>query len=52
MSAASRRRIAARVPLRRWGSPRDIANTVLFLVEGTDFITGSTIFVDGGQLIA
>lgn len=52
MSPAARRRIAARVPLRRWGSPRDIANTVLFLVEGTDFITGSTIFVDGGQLIA
>ena len=52
MSAAARRRIAQRVPLKRWGSPQDIANTVLFLIEGTDFMTGSTVFVDGGQLIA
>ena len=52
MSASSRSRVRSRVPLRRWGSPRDIANTVLFLIEGTDFMTGSTIFVDGGQLIA
>ncbi len=52
MSAQERSRIAQRVPLKRWGSSEDIANTVLFLIEGTDFITGSTIFVDGGQLIA
>jgi NAD(P)-dependent dehydrogenase (short-subunit alcohol dehydrogenase family) len=47
-----RRRIARRVPLRRWGSPKDIVNTVLFLIEGTDFMTGSVVFVEGGQLIA
>lgn len=52
MSAAARRRIAQRVPLQRWGSPQDIANTVLFLIEGTDFMTGSVVCVDGGQLIA
>ena len=52
MSPSQRTRIAARVPLQRWGSPQDIANTVVFLIEGTDFMTGSTIFVDGGQLIA
>jgi NAD(P)-dependent dehydrogenase (short-subunit alcohol dehydrogenase family) len=52
MSAAARRRIAAHIPLKRWGSPKDIANTVIFLIEGTDFMTGSTVFVDGGQLIA
>ncbi len=52
MSAAARTRVAARVPLKRWGSPQDIVNTVLFLIEGTDFMTGSTVFVDGGQLIA
>jgi NAD(P)-dependent dehydrogenase (short-subunit alcohol dehydrogenase family) len=52
LSPAARARIARRVPLKRWGSPQDIANTVLFLVEGTDFMTGSTVFVDGGQLIA
>lgn len=52
LSVPARARIARRVPLRRWGSPTDITNTVLFLIEGTDFMTGSTIFVDGGQLIA
>ena len=52
MSARERARIIKRVPLKRWGSPQDIANTVLFLIEGTDFMTGSTVFVDGGQLIA
>ncbi|MBI2104479.1 MAG: SDR family oxidoreductase [Candidatus Omnitrophica bacterium] len=52
MSQAARERIARRVPLGRWGDPQDIVNTVLFLIEGTDFMTGSTIFVDGGQLIA
>jgi len=52
MTAAQRARIIRRVPLQRWGSPQDIANTVLFLIEGTDFMTGSVVFVDGGQLIA
>lgn len=52
MTPAQRARIAARVPLRRWGSPQDIVQTALFLIEGTDFMTGSTVFVDGGQLIA
>ena len=52
MSAVARARVAKRVPLKRWGSPQDIVNTVLFLIEGTDFMTGSTVFVDGGQLIA
>ena len=52
MTAAERRRVAKRVPLKRWGSPQDITNTILFLIEGTDFMTGSTVFVDGGQLIA
>ena len=52
MGASARSRVAARVPLKRWGSPQDIANTVQFLIEGTDFMTGSVVFVDGGQLIA
>jgi NAD(P)-dependent dehydrogenase (short-subunit alcohol dehydrogenase family) len=34
-----------------WGSPRDIANAVAFLIEGSDFITGAILPVDGGRLI-
>jgi pteridine reductase len=44
-----RERVLRRVPLRRMGSPEDVANAVLFLVEGTDFATGSVVAVDGGQ---
>lgn len=52
MSRSAKDRVARRVPLQRWGSPQDIVNTILFLIEGTDFMTGSVVFVDGGQLIA
>lgn len=37
--------------LKRIGSPEDIANTVLYLTEGTDFVTGIVIPVDGGRTI-
>ncbi len=46
------KKIKGKVPLKRIGSPEDIVQTVVFLLEGTDFITGSTVFVDGGELIA
>jgi NAD(P)-dependent dehydrogenase (short-subunit alcohol dehydrogenase family) len=38
--------------VKRLGSPQDIVNSVLFLIEGSDFITGHTLLVDGGRLIA
>jgi NAD(P)-dependent dehydrogenase (short-subunit alcohol dehydrogenase family) len=38
-----------RTPLRRIGDPKDIANTVAFLIEGSDFINGEIIKVDGGR---
>ncbi len=40
------------VPLGRLGTPRDIANAVLFLAsEEASYITGTTIIVDGGQTL-
>ena len=38
-----------KVPMRRAGTASDIADTVLFLIEGPDYITGAIIHVDGGQ---
>ncbi len=39
-------------PSKSMGSPADVANTVAFLVaEKTNFITGQTIYVDGGKSI-
>jgi acetoacetyl-CoA reductase len=43
-------KIIARIPVGRLGKPEDIARTVLFLVaDDADFITGSTLSVNGGQ---
>jgi 3-oxoacyl-[acyl-carrier protein] reductase len=40
------------VPLGRLGTPRDIANTALFLAsDEASYITGTTIIVDGGQTL-
>ncbi|MCG3116554.1 MAG: SDR family oxidoreductase [Candidatus Manganitrophus sp. SA1] len=44
--------ISRNTPLKEVGSPQDIVNAILFLIEGTDFMTGATIVVDGGRLIA
>ena len=39
------------IPLGRLGSPRDVANAFLFLAsDDAEYITGTTIVVDGGQL--
>jgi pteridine reductase len=37
--------------LKRIGNPADVANSVLFLLEGSDFITGQVVVVDGGRSI-
>jgi pteridine reductase len=51
-SDSQRQAIIRATPLKRIGSPRDVAQTVVFLVEGSDFLTGAIIPVDGGRLIA
>ena len=45
-------KVVAKTPLGRFGSPEDVASAVLFLLEGSDFITGAILPVDGGRLIA
>jgi NAD(P)-dependent dehydrogenase (short-subunit alcohol dehydrogenase family) len=44
-----REAIVRATPLKRIGDPSDVAQTVLFLVEGPDFITGQVVVVDGGR---
>lgn len=41
---------AASVPVGRGGKPADVVKAVLFLVD-SDFITGETIFVNGGRFV-
>ncbi|MDD5559363.1 SDR family oxidoreductase [Candidatus Methylomirabilis sp.] len=44
-----REAIARSTLLKRMGDPTDVAKTVLFLLEGSDFITGQVVVVDGGR---
>ena len=41
-------KLAEKTPAKRQGDPRDIANALEFLVK-SEFVTGDTIFVDGGE---
>ena len=43
--------IVRRTPLGRFGSAADVAAAVRFLIEGSDFVTGTTIVVDGGRAL-
>jgi len=42
--------IAKKTALGRWGSPRDVAYAVKFLIRN-DFINGTVLTVDGGRSI-
>jgi 2-deoxy-D-gluconate 3-dehydrogenase len=44
--------ILARTPAGRWGQPEEVAGTAVFLASrASDFVTGTTIPVDGGYAI-
>ena len=47
----TRKNIVETTPLKRIGKPKDIANTVCYLLsEKTDFTTGQTLVTDGGRI--
>jgi 3-oxoacyl-[acyl-carrier protein] reductase len=39
---------AAKLPLRRAGTPADYAEAIFYLLAGAGYITGHTIVMDGG----
>ena len=42
--------LKSKIPMNRFGTPNDIANTVIFLCSKlSDYITGETIHVNGGM---
>ena len=48
----SRQRIISNTPLKREGTPEDIAKAVHFLLFEATYVTGETINVDGGRHVA
>ena len=47
-SAADAERLVRTTPLERLGSPEDVSQAVLYLIDAT-YVTGETIIVDGGR---
>ena len=46
---SAKKKLAKIIPLNRIGEPKDISNTVMFLLsEQSNYITGSEIIIDGG----
>ena len=47
-----RERLLAQIPMKRIGDPQDIVGAAVFLASPeSDYITGTTIYVDGGLLL-
>ncbi|MBI4718285.1 MAG: SDR family oxidoreductase [Planctomycetes bacterium] len=51
-SAEQRSRLVAQVPLRRAGTPEDVARVARALLESGDYVSGEIIHVDGGRHVA
>jgi 3-oxoacyl-[acyl-carrier protein] reductase len=49
ISKEQRERHLSTIALGRFGTPQEVAETVVFLSLGGDFITGEVIFVNGGR---
>jgi pteridine reductase len=50
-SESIKKSILDQIPLKRSGSPEDIANCALFLINNAPYITGQIIPIDGGRSI-
>ncbi len=51
LSEAQREHIIQSSALRRIGSASDVIGAVMYLLEGTDFVTGEVFRVDGGRFL-
>ena len=49
MSEDIKQQVIDKVPLKRTGSPKDIANTAYFLATAATYMTGQIVAVDGGS---
>lgn len=49
MTDAAKQSILEQIPLRRAGSPEDIAGAILYLVRDATYVSGQILAVDGGR---
>jgi NAD(P)-dependent dehydrogenase (short-subunit alcohol dehydrogenase family) len=40
-----------KIPMRKYGIPKDITDLILFLADSANYITGQTFIVDGGKIL-
>lgn len=53
LPADIQQKLLAQIPLNRFGKPEDVAKLCLFLASSeSDYITGQTIIIDGGMVMA
>jgi pteridine reductase len=50
-SESDKQAVLAQTPLRRFGSAADVNRLILYLLEGTNFVTGAFFRVDGGRFL-
>ncbi len=50
-NTADQQELLKRTPLGELGSPQDIANTILFIIEQGHYINGQIINIDGGRTV-
>jgi 3-oxoacyl-[acyl-carrier protein] reductase len=46
------RKFAERAPLKAAAEPQDVADAIVWLIEGARRVTGEILYVDGGMHIA
>jgi pteridine reductase len=51
LSELDKQAVLAQTPLHRSGSPSDVNRLIVYLLEGTNFVTGACFRVDGGRFL-
>ncbi len=51
LAEAERAAVIAQTPLQRCGTPGDVNRLIVYLLEGTSFVTGACFRVDGGRFL-
>ena len=52
LTRQAEKRALQKTLLKRWGSPQEMVNAVLYLAEGTAFMTGHVLVLDGGRALS